>query len=821
MNLTKLLFSLTPMSLMAATTVDISTTAYPTQVGFVTLRDALNSANAGPDTSVIQFLPNIFGGTIFMNEDNPTLNTIPVTGLTIGQTGANMTISGGGFQLLGFQPAAPTSFLVQGITFEYGTFNLFNPNATVQLGSELNFGPSSIINVIDSNLIGNLNLSKNSSLNLFNLGSLIGNVSLIDSTGNMSRIEIDSGTLSGSLNLNANTSLIISNNGTILGTTTAKGLDSTQLALISAQNGLANFNSLELNGSSILHVSGTGVVSGPIIAMGSNLLDVARIDLAASGAILTEPTIRQYTVVNISNGATLTTNLNLVNYSQLNLIDGNAASSVIVDPTSSLVVLPPGGSINNVVSQGTTSIASTLTTNSYTTSGLLQVALNSPSSGLINTQTTTLGGTVQIAPGSNFFIKGSIAPIMNYNTGSGSLGLSDFDRTRIQIVTPSSKNYPGPSDVAFANTIYLLLKANYIGNTQFSGNAGVVQNYLQYAALNPDLIDVITAINLLPTDSLQQTALDRISPSQFGAFDWAGGALMNQIASLLGKQGICNCSCYENEYVWVATIGQFLNQKIIEELHSFDADAWGVFAGYERQMGSFWSLGVMGGYSDDYLKWHTNYGKSTIQQGTVGLHANYCEDRLDIDALALFGWQHYSTNRDITIGGLPDRRANSHGNGWITTGRFQIEKAFDDNDWTFIPFGLVEYTYMYRDPFKENGAESLNLNVRGHNASFFRAEIGPSIARTLFTSCVTFTPMFRFGWNWIVPTSGKRYTAVLEGQTAPLTVLTTKQTLNFPAAELCCVFDFHFGLDIIVSYENQFASQFNNQNAMVEFAWEF
>jgi hypothetical protein len=270
MNLRKLLFSLTPMSLMAATTVDVNTTAYPTLENFVTLRDALNSANDGPDTNVIQFDQSIFGGTINLTEDNPILNTLPVTSLTIGQSGANMTFNGqNGFQLLGFAPAIPTSFSIQGITFQNGSFNVLNNNAAVTLGNQVVFGPNSTIQISGGSVIGALNLNYSSNFIGTNSGSINGLVSATGSNGSLATLTTNNFNFLQGINLNANSLLTIDGNTTVSGTINAIGADVNHIASIQVTGGTLQFPLLQLNGNSLLTVSGNGLIQGPIVLNGS------------------------------------------------------------------------------------------------------------------------------------------------------------------------------------------------------------------------------------------------------------------------------------------------------------------------------------------------------------------------------------------------------------------------------------------------------------------------------------------------------------------------------------------------------------------------
>lgn len=833
----------------------VNSTADPTAAGKVTLRDAVMQINtpASPFIYVL-FDASLSGQQIKLTSDMTTLNNLnpASSGIALGQNNANVRVDGQGFQIFGFAPSNPTLFFLNGMTLFNGSINASNSNVFLTLGGTVTFGANttlnlssgatfsgslslvnSTVNVDGSTLNGNVTVLAGSNLNLLNGATLNGNAQAYGLFVSPGSIAVNGSLLNGSVVLDANGILRVGNGGQITAPVVAQGRDATQLAKVYVNDGAAQFATVQLNQDAALYLSGTGSTAAPITLNGSTPKDLAILDISGTGSLTTSPTFTQYGLLNLHDGAVLPLAVSVKKFSTLQLANaavGTGSAKVEVDASSSLQVFPAGGAIPYLDNQGNMTLYGPLTLSTfkdtlvpnYIDSGVIAFGIDTPSSGLMNVDSATFeNGIVKLAQGSEIFIKGSIAPIVNYNAMNGFPQLSLFDQERMVLLAPGVAGYPGPSSLSYADSIYIYLIKNIIGANPFSGNAGVVQRYLQDAVLSPDLEAIFYDLNRLPDPELR-VALEHLSPAQYGAFDWNSSFLMNQIANLFAKQGICNYACEGNQYFWVAGSWEQLKERRIEELEGFLAESGGIFAGYEHEVASVWSLGVLAGYNRGHLKWHEHLGFSDFQLATGGLHINYCECELDADLLVLFGWQQYKAHRDIAFPGLiPPRTARSTTDGWAATTRFQIEKAFVDNGWTFTPYGWVEYTYLQHGRIRERGAKSLTLDVPQHTASFFRAAIGPSFSRALFLPWATMTPMVRFAWNWIVPTSGKRFQAAMEGQDFDMRVLSSKRNINYPSLEFLLVSDFCFDMDLLLSYENQFASEFLNQSVTVAFAWDF
>ncbi|MBS0653493.1 MAG: autotransporter domain-containing protein, partial [Verrucomicrobia bacterium] len=253
-----------------------------------------------------------------------------------------------------------------------------------------------------------------------------------------------------------------------------------------------------------------------------------------------------------------------------------------------------------------------------------------------------------------------------------------------------------------------------------------------------DLISVINDLVSLPPNKLIP-ALDQLHPAQFGAFGMLSSDLRSQIASMINRHPKKQCCLHmfevrkcNNSSLWIEPFGMRIKQKPREDERGYISDTGGAMIGGDYGFDNGIVLGAAVGGNITYLKWSEGMGHAHIPSGFASIYADWSHKKAFIETSVLGGYDHFRTLRHIHFPG-ENRKAKSRHRGYDWSAH--LGGGFDCRARRvyFEPFFNLDYSSLHQDGFKENGADSLNLNVEDKNFDFLRAEEGITVTRSFTT----------------------------------------------------------------------------------------
>ncbi len=331
-----------------------------------------------------------------------------------------------------------------------------------------------------------------------------------------------------------------------------------------------------------------------------------------------------------------------------------------------------------------------------------------------------------------------------------------------------------------------------------SGNAQKVVDYLKEALpIDPqsDLGHAVQVLGVLETAPLNQ-ALSQMHPGLFGGLDWQNLLQMTAISMVLAnhtRELACaprTCTektcCERQKAVWVDTYGLWSRQEKIGELEGFRTDHVGVVLGCDKRFGAG-CLGAAAGYGHTHISWRDDAGGGRDNRVFGALYGSYRHEVVRVHVSAIGGGNFYGLRRNVTYVAYGDQQtsvqyqAKSHPVGVTFDGHLGIGATFERWHVPVHIMGKVDYVYLHRERFQEEGASELNLNVQTRSSSMLQTELGLEYAPTFqaLYSCVS--PYVGLAWVVKVPLSSSRIGAYFVGVDQPLIVSATSHSIHLIA----------------------------------------
>jgi outer membrane autotransporter protein len=188
--------------------------------------------------------------------------------------------------------------------------------------------------------------------------------------------------------------------------------------------------------------------------------------------------------------------------------------------------------------------------------------------------------------------------------------------------------------------------------------------------------------------------------------------------------------------IWARGVGEFGNQGSFGERTGFVYNTGGVAGGIDWQPRQEVILGFGTAYLGTGLNWDQSGGNADVNYAKFGLYGSYFTPRWFVDGVFSGGINWASTQRNITI--LSDtplipgvsRVATSSQTGHDLMVQCRGGVNFSLWNWSLTPMAGLAYFYLHQNPFEEQGADSLNLNVSVNEAQTLRSTLGTRLART-------------------------------------------------------------------------------------------
>lgn len=297
-----------------------------------------------------------------------------------------------------------------------------------------------------------------------------------------------------------------------------------------------------------------------------------------------------------------------------------------------------------------------------------------------------------------------------------------------------------------------------------NGNAGGVAAYLDtfipqaYSDLENvyHSLDYLNYVDFGP-DPLQD-ALNQISPERYGAISFLnfrnallfGYTLLDANPHRRGRRLGLNPSEPGDDSkkkskinLWIQGMGEFDSKTNESAYNKFNTKTGGIFAcvDIEARPHFFCGIGAAGTWND--ISWRGLPGKAHGENVKVGFYASYYPTSFFIDGAICAGADWNSVSRNINFYDI-NRQASGHPDGEDVEIHLQAGKTFFD---TVAPVLRCSYLFNWQNHFKESGAQSLNLHVKGFNTHTLRTYLGIDVNPVFdINESVRVIPLMSVAW---------------------------------------------------------------------------
>ncbi|WP_215216955.1 MULTISPECIES: autotransporter-associated beta strand repeat-containing protein [Candidatus Rhabdochlamydia] len=509
-------------------------------------------------------------------------------------------------------------------------------------------------------------------------------------------------------------------------------------------------------------------------------------------------------------------------------IHGKLRSTVNVLPNASLM---GNGTVGHLINMGDVSPGESIGTIEITgdfkqsTGGRLsiEIAPDGATDLLQITETATLDGALRVIPEAGVYLEGTTYTFLSAGSVTGQFS-STFSTRRLDYAI---NYFPTQAQL-------LILASSLIIPARPDGNAGAVVDYLfcsSFDFANLDLDAVAKALLILPADQYAQ-ALNRLTPSQFGAF--ALNELENNFSLAntffvtgANQRSCCYATC-ESTNIWINPLGLVYSQKnrlqLGQEAIGFTNHTYGIAAGIDHLLSNDWTLGFGLGYSYSHLHWKHQAGKARADSGYLGPYIGYDCGSFYFGLLVLGAGNFYDVDRKIVFPGI-SRVASSHPNTWdlseVILAGFKLEPFYH----FFVqPEFLLDQLNIFQERFQESGAGSIDLAVKRKHTSFLRSLVNLKFTKEWVCCNMCLASSVNVGWLRTTPLTGRHYTASFRKETfcSPnFSVTSFNQVIDQALVGGQLLLSSQGGFSVFLGYDGRFGngSKVNEINLALD--WRF
>jgi outer membrane autotransporter protein len=490
-------------------------------------------------------------------------------------------------------------------------------------------------------------------------------------------------------------SLTFSNVGTIALNNYSAGLTNKIDSIIIDSGSDVSFNTTASIANSLTIASG----SSAQFYGGGNIID----DVTVNGSILFD--IGLSGAITVNNGGTI----------NVPYVNNVATNSLTVNSGGILAVNIDGNSSGSITAAGVASLSAN-TTLKLTITGSLTLG---------HAYTLVSGGS-----GSSLVALANDKINVNSsgtNSYAGSALLSSVSGNDLILTVSSSEDEtppPPPSSPSFANPNQQIAYNNIIGIASPTGSLSALKDYLisdsnsteeKSAALDSALTQNGNFSNRIIFNNIN-ASLDLSS---------------KRIQSLTLNSGVSSGeeSNNQNKAVWGGIFGANARQGNTSLDNGYNANTSGIELGYDKKLDNHdIVLGISGSYASSNIKTINTLKQTSISSYQANLYAGYVKDNYFTNGFIGFVWNDYKSSRYIpTVNSVA--RGNYNGQSYVA----RIESGFNKKlgeGFILAPTIAITAAENNISNYSEDGAGTLNLNVRTKSNSFFEARSGLNLSNS-------------------------------------------------------------------------------------------
>jgi autotransporter family porin len=415
----------------------------------------------------------------------------------------------------------------------------------------------------------------------------------------------------------------------------------------------------------------------------------------------------------------------------------SSASSTILE-VAGIAFLEPGIKLN-------------LTTSGFTASKDIT---------LINVTDITNSSTLEVIADADINVNSSGSNIYNDATFTTSI---DGDKLILHVT------YSGASP---STTFTRNAKNSYdaiINSTSASGELATLKAYLQNNSVSNSAKEMAAKSTTPQVDNANnRTSFDSAQTS----FDVAASRLqsLNKFAFLKKFQVASNSnnlnklfdSRAENSF-WSQAFGSNISQGNTSASEGYSANLKGLAFGLDKEISDDSYLGISASYANSSVKSRSALKTTSINSYQLNVYNGINFEKFFLNNFVGFVWNDYVSNRYIPVAAA-NASSKYNNQTYIARSEIGVNKTLQ-NDFIFTPSFMITAAHNSSQSYSEDGAGTLNLNVKSQSTKFFETRAGFALSKKLKIKNHLVFPEFTSSYGYDFAHTKQRTSANFVGQT--------------------------------------------------------
>ena len=336
---------------------------------------------------------------------------------------------------------------------------------------------------------------------------------------------------------------------------------------------------------------------------------------------------------------------------------------------------------------------------------------------------------------------------------------------------------------------------------------------------NTELSDILEVLGTLSDEELN-LALNKMSAANYASLEWIMQSNDSAARVMISDHLLNNC-CekrpYKNNF-WLSAYGNFLNQDKFDNLCGFRSKMGGAMVGFDRNLGYFY-LGTAAGYSYTQLNIKDFGGYGFIHNVFGALYKSFTYGGFTVESSAMGGAKFTNFTRRAKFSTI-DKSGHTNFIDPFANVHLGLKLSSTCGKLCIIPFGNIDYHFMYRPAIKETGADPIGLYIQKHYSHFLQTELGANFKLIYEKEGGYIVPYIGGSWVKKFPLGNTNYLASFIGESYVMDTPTASSNLDFVSPFTGIQINSP-RLSFIIGYKGEFSKKSMSNQVEAKLIWSF
>jgi uncharacterized protein with beta-barrel porin domain len=199
-----------------------------------------------------------------------------------------------------------------------------------------------------------------------------------------------------------------------------------------------------------------------------------------------------------------------------------------------------------------------------------------------------------------------------------------------------------------------------------------------------------------------------------------------------------------NLTAWSQAFGTQAHQDPRGTSNGYNLSDAGGTVGIEDALSDSYRMGIAVGDAYSWVRSKDDSGNTGINATEFSLYGGFKpqDNGFYLDYSLLYGYNDYSSSRDVNVGPTDNRVAKANYSGDLYGSTIEAGYGFNISKVVVTPDFSIDYDHLHVAKYSENDANALDLNVEGQEYDRLRLAPGFKIDLPMDSSLGTLTPEF-------------------------------------------------------------------------------